>query len=170
MSEESPVPPVQAQQRRMPGIVEPPPRTECSCADCVQCCKTRPGPLAPGDLERIRAHQPHLPTKEFLEQFRSSDGAVVQFKDADGVVRQRRLRTIVPAYNRHRRRCVFLGDDDRCTIHAVKPTGCAIFDVHMDKGTADARSYWLVMQQQDAAYQESRRQLKVSDLKPVTIR
>lgn len=33
---------------------EPPfPRTVCACHDCVQCCKKQPGPLAPGDFERI---------------------------------------------------------------------------------------------------------------------
>lgn len=139
-----------------------PPRTECACTACTQCCKEQPGPLAPGDLEKIRAHLPHLTTEQFLAQFRSSDGALIQLK-VDGKVVQRRQRTIVPLYNRHRRACVFLGADDKCTIHAVKPAGCAIFDTHMDKGSAEARSYWLVMQQADAEYQETRRSLKVSD-------
>lgn len=169
MSEEQKPSAVMPEPPRMPSIIEAPPRTECSCAACVQCCKERPGPLAPGDLENIRAHQPHLTTAEFLAQFRSSEGALVQLRDDQGVVRQRRQRTIVPHYDRRRKRCVFLGDDDRCTIHAVKPAGCAIFDTHMNKGAADARSYWLLMQQSDAAYQEQRKQLKISDLKPVRL-
>lgn len=166
MSEQQQQPPA-PEEPRIGSIVERPPNTECACTACVQCCKTRPGPLAPGDLTRIRAFQPHLPTKEFLEQFRSSDGALVQLRDGQGIVRQRRQRTIVPHYDRRKKRCVFLGDDDRCTIHAVKPTGCAIFDMHMDKGAADARSFWLVMQQADTGYQQERQQLKVSDLPPV---
>lgn len=75
----------------------------------------------------------------------------------------RRQRTIVPLYNRHRRRCVFLGDDDKCGIHEVKPAGCSMFDTHMDAGKSHAISYWLVMQQSDAAYQELRRALKISE-------
>jgi len=141
---------------------ETPPRTECDCTACTQCCKEQPGPLAPGDLEKIRAHLPHLTNDQFLGLFRSSDGALVQLRGADGVVVQRRQRTIVPLYHRHRKACVFL-DNDKCSIHAVKPAGCAIFDTHMDKGSAEARSYWLVMQQADDDYQEQRRQLKVSD-------
>lgn len=147
------------QKQRVAPIIEAPPRTECSCAACVQCCKEQPGPLAPGDYERIRDHL-QLDDKAARDLFRSSEGALVELKETG---HQHRRRTIVPVYNRHRRRCTFLGDDDRCTIHAVKPAGCAIFDTHMDQGSSQARSYWLVVQQGDLAYQELRRQLKVAD-------
>jgi len=139
-------------------IIEAPKRTECACATCVQCCKDQPGALAPGDYERIRDHL-RLTDAEARELFRSSEGAVVQTAD----LHQRRQRTIVPLYNRHRRRCVFLSDDDKCGIHEVKPAGCAMFDTHMDAGKSHAISYWLIMQQADAAYQERRRELKISD-------
>jgi hypothetical protein len=33
-----------------------------------------------------------------------------------------------------------LTTDDRCSIHAPAPFGCAFFDVHMATGEADARS------------------------------
>lgn len=143
---------------RQAPIIQAPTRTECACSACVQCCKDQPGSLAPGDFERIRDHL-RLTDVEARELFRSSDGAVVQTTD----LHQRRLRTIVPLYHRHRRRCVFLGDDDKCGIHEVKPAGCSMFDTHMDAGKSHAISYWLVMQQSDAAYQERRRELKISD-------
>lgn len=75
----------------------------------------------------------------------------------------RRQRTIVPFYNRHKKRCVFLGLDDKCNIHPVKPMGCAALDTHMDQGKAHAISYWLVMHQSDEGYQALRRELKISD-------
>lgn len=146
---------------RPPPIIEAPQRTECACAACVQCCKEQPGPLAPGDYERIRDRM-QVDDAGARALFRSSEGALVQLR-VDGAVVQRRQRTIVPLYDRRHRRCVFLGADDRCAIHEVKPAGCAIFDTHMDKGAAEARSYWLLMQQSDPGYQELRKQLKVAD-------
>jgi len=143
------------------GIVIGGPRpTECSCAECVKCCKDQPGALGPGDFERIRAYLPHLTNAEFVEKFRSSDGALVHDSETN---RTFRVRTIVPLYDRRKKRCVFLGDDDRCTIHSVKPIGCGLFDTHMDHGTAIARTLWVVKEQQDESYQELRRTLKVTD-------
>lgn len=141
-------------------VLGAPSPTECACKTCVQCCKEQPGALIPGDFEKIRAYLPHVPTSEFIEMFRSSDGALV---GDSGTGRQFRVRTIVPLYDRRKKRCVFLGDDDRCTIHAVKPAGCALFDTHMGTPLAAMRSAWVVRQQQDEDYQALRKTLKVTD-------
>jgi hypothetical protein len=50
-----------------------------------------------------------------------------------------RIPTLVPA-RRSNRACIFLTDDNRCSIHAVSPCGCAFFDSHMSKAQADRRS------------------------------
>jgi Fe-S-cluster containining protein len=140
------------------GIVLGGPRpTECSCAECVKCCKDQPGALGPGDYERIREK---LAQPDVSHLFRSSDGALVHDSDTK---RTFRVRTIVPLYDRRAKRCVFLGADDRCTIHEVKPMGCGLFDTHMDNATAMARTLWVVKEQQDEKYQELRRTLKVTD-------
>ena len=100
------------------GIVIGGPRpTECACSECVKCCKEQPGALGPGDYERIREK---LAQWDVSHLFRSSDGALVHDSETN---RTFRVRTIVPLYDRRKKRCVFLGDDDRCTIHSVKPMG-----------------------------------------------
>lgn len=147
--------------RRQAPIIEAPPRTECACATCTQCCKDQPGSLAPGDFEAIREHL-QLTDDAIRAAFRSSEGALVQLQ-VDGRTVIRRQRTIVPLYVRREKRCIFLDHQDRCKVHAVKPAGCAMFDTHMDKGAADARSYWLLMQQSDEGYQALRRTLKISE-------
>ena len=143
----------------MTTIIQPPPRTECTCKDCVDCCKEQPGALGPRDYRRIQQHL-QLEDKAMAEKFRSSDGALVQDSATN---RTFRVRTIVPLYDRRAKRCVFLGADDRCTIHAVKPAGCAMFDTHQKQPEAIARSLWLVREQQDVEYQQLRQTLKVSD-------
>src|SRR5262245_58062180 len=119
-------------------------RTTCACADCVSCCRDQPGSLAAGDLGRIAA---------FLKQsirvtsvkFWAGRGALV----ANSLTGQRaRIGTITPKLVRGR--CVFLGADDRCTIHEVAPAGCALFDTHMSAETARPRSLWLMRGQATA--------------------
>jgi hypothetical protein len=54
---------------------------------------------------------------------------------------------------------VFLTADDRCSIHAVAPFGCAYFDTHMSYARAHPRSLWLVYSTSHAGYQALRNQL-----------
>jgi len=127
-------------------------RTVCACADCVQCCKRQPGPLAAGEFERIQEHLGASP-EQMAKLFCASPGALI--KTASGETR--RVGTITP--QRRKGRCVFLDEADRCTIHAVAPFGCAYFDTHMSSTTAHPRSVWLVKSQLDPAYQALRNQL-----------
>ena len=132
-------------------------RTVCACADCTACCKRQPGPLAPGDFERIVDHlakaqnvTPEVALEQAKTQFCASPGALVQRVSGQVV----RVGTITPQMKKGR--CVFLDENDRCSIHAVAPFGCAYFDTHMNRAQAMERSVWLVHQQATTEYQQLR--------------
>jgi len=127
------------------------PRTTCACVKCVQCCKRQPGPLVPGDLERIAEFRGET-LDEAKKNFWASPGALV--KDMMGTVG--RVGTITPKYDRRKKRCVFLDDNDRCTIHPVAPAGCGLFDVHMPVAEAHERSLWVIRQQMTPEYKALR--------------
>lgn len=107
-------------------------RTVCACPACVAYCTSRPGYLIPSDLDRI----------PWLDRLRASKGALVGTRDG----RRWRIGTITPAMDGGR--CVFLDAEDRCTIHAQAPFGCAYFDAHMTPAAADQRSAWGLRQVQ----------------------
>jgi Fe-S-cluster containining protein len=130
-------------------------RTTCACADCVACCKRQPGPLAPGDFERIAAHLGETP-EQAKAHFCASPGALIKDKVTGQVAR---VGSIVPKTHRGSR-CVFLDDNDRCSIHPVAPFGCAYHDTHMSRATAMPRSLWWARAvAADPAYQQLRREL-----------
>ena len=83
-------------------------RTTCACSDCVGCCHRQPGPLAPGDLERIAAFRGES-VEEATKNFWASPGALVK----DGAGTTSRVGTITPKLDRRKKRCVFLDDNDR---------------------------------------------------------
>jgi len=132
-------------------------RTECGCADCVTCCTEQPGSLIPGDMERIATYL-NTTVDAIKTNFWSSDGALVMNRTT-GV--QFRVRTITPKLERHRG-CVFLGADNRCTIHPVAPAGCSYFDTHMSPHEGQKRGVEVVRHQQDHDYQALRRTLDVA--------
>jgi Fe-S-cluster containining protein len=125
----------------------------CSCPDCVECCHDQPGSCAPGDLERIAAYL-QLPVRVAALKFWASPGAqVLNTRTGERF----RIGTITPRILRGR--CVFLDEAERCTIHAVAPAGCALFDTHMSAMDGQQRGAWLAHAQQDPAYQSLRRTL-----------
>jgi Fe-S-cluster containining protein len=127
-------------------------RTTCACAECRACCKRQPGPLIPGDFERIAEHLGET-RDEAKKHFWASPGAVVH--DRTGI---RRIGTITPRMQDGR--CVFLDENDNCRIHAVAPFGCAYFDTHMDYNTAFPRSLFAVREQEnDSEYRTLRSEL-----------
>jgi Fe-S-cluster containining protein len=132
-------------------MTEPFARTECACSECVNCCKRQPGPLVPGDFERIQKHL-GATDDEMREKFWASPGALVK----NALEQVSRIGTITPRYDRRKKRCVFLDENDRCKIHEVAPFGCAYFDVHQNRETAMERSVYAVRQQKDADYQRLR--------------
>lgn len=133
-------------------------RTTCACADCVSCCRKQPGALAPGDLERIAQHL-GKPLDEVKPLFWASPGPLVG-NLATG--RKWRIGSITPRYVVDQKRCIFLDNQDRCSIHAVAPAGCSIFDVHMTAEEARPRSTWLAREQMREDYQRLRSTLDLA--------
>lgn len=135
-------------------MTEPFTRTTCACAECVKCCKRQPGPLAPGDFERIQEHL-GATADEMRKLFWASPGALVKNLATGETAR---VGTITPRFRRGR--CVFLDDNDRCKIHAVSPFGCAYFDTHQGYAEGMRRSVWLAQEQAgDPTYQQLRNKL-----------
>lgn len=112
----------------------------CDCTQCVLACKSMPGYLVPGDIERIAEFMGVDPDNEdFLaDNFRASEGPLL-LEAATG--KTYRIPTIVPAQYDDNGRCVFLAEGDRCMIHQVSPYGCSRFRVcdHPSR-EADVRS------------------------------
>lgn len=123
-------------------------RTKCACDTCRVGCKTMPGALIPGDLERIAEHTGHADDDAWiLEHFRLSDGAIVA-KRVNGKLVQWNVPSIVPA-SKPDGSCVFLDENERCTIHEVSPFGCAYHDTHMEFEEANKRTEYCVRSQMD---------------------
>ena len=128
-------------------------RTTCACPDCQACCTSQPGSLAAGELETIAAYLGKR-VADVLSYFWASPGALLGNSRTGETFR---VGTITPRLRRGR--CVFLDDANRCTIHAVAPYGCRMFDTHMQADEAQPRSLWLVRTQATPAYQSLRRTL-----------
>lgn len=50
-------------------------------------------------------------------------------------------------------RCAFLTSDERCSIHAVAPFGCRMFDAHMGPDVSEPRSAWAIRDHLRPEYQ-----------------
>mgnify|MGYP001560074791 CR=1 FL=1 len=123
-------------------------RTVCACPRDVENCtavgerKGARGPLIPSDVARIaeallkdgRITRP----VEVFQWLRRSAGAILRVRDTGESIR---VGTISPK-RLPNGRCVFLGLDDRCTIHAVAPFGCSMFDEHQSEAEWQRRSIW----------------------------
>lgn len=113
------------------------PRTECSCEACQIGCRTLPGMLGVGDLERIADHVAPSDLGCWIdEHFVASEGAKVGRYNDHGSIDVFQIPTITPAQepNGH---CTFY-KHGRCSIHAVSPLGCSHVDPHMSKEQGDA--------------------------------
>lgn len=110
-------------------------RTKCACPDCTINCKFIPGYLVPADVERIARHLGYTNAGEFaFDNLLASPGATVM---SEGRVFQ--IPTLVPQ-RKEDGSCKFLDAEGRCSIHAVSPYGCAMFDAHQSSVEADRRS------------------------------
>jgi hypothetical protein len=110
-------------------------RTECSCRDCQAFCHSLPGFLIPSDLETIAAVLGYDDLVLFaMENLLASIGATVLMGD-----RLTQIPTLVPQ-RKPAGGCKFFDDENRCTIHAVSPFGCAFFQSNMNRREADHRS------------------------------
>jgi Fe-S-cluster containining protein len=136
-------------------------RTTCACDQCTRCCKRQPGALAAGDLDRIvsfvaqrQAVTLEVAFERVKAQLWASPGALVMDTETGQL---RRIGSITPQMRRGR--CVFLDQNDRCSIHPVAPFGCSHFDTHMPHSTAHPRSVWLALSTEDPAYKHLRKEL-----------
>src|SRR5262245_19257349 len=110
-------------------------RTVCACRVCVANCRFVPGSLIPADLNRIAEYLNESNLTRFaVDNLLASPGAIIYTRS--GLVR---IRTLVPA-RRADGPCRFLTAEDRCSIHAVSPYSCAMFDCKQSKEEADALS------------------------------
>lgn len=120
-------------------------RTECSCEACATGCRTMPGTLALGDLERIaEATGGDAQSPDWLGQhFEASGGGckIARINKQAGTIELIEIDTIVPALIEENgsERCVFLTPEGKCGIHEVSPFGCAYLDSHQDAEEADER-------------------------------
>ncbi len=111
-------------------------RTECACVECTMNCRFVPGYLVPADVERISRHLGYNNVFKFaLENLAASPGATVMSAE-DGRIFQ--IPTLVPQ-RKPDGSCKFL-QNNSCTIHAVSPYGCALFDAHQSSAEANRRS------------------------------
>lgn len=108
-------------------------RTTCACSKCVVACEHMPGMLAPGDLELLCPLDlsPEDSDAWLREHFEASPGALVMHGS-----QMMRIHTIVPKLAPGG--CVFL-KEQRCTVHAKAPFGCAFLDMHMAEGPGNQR-------------------------------
>lgn len=127
-------------------MIHPFERTVCSCADCIECCKRKPGPLVLSDIHALR--DAGISVEHTL--VRSPGGIYL------GPHGPFRVETITP--RRVNGRCVFLSAD-RCVIHDIAPFGCAYFDTHMGRDEANARSIYMAGLQMAPEYHREREAL-----------
>lgn len=108
-----------------------------------------PGALIPSDLPIIQHHVGDLSGDFVLNHFSASEGPLVIQRAMNGEQTPLRVPTLVPA-QREDGRCVFLTDDDKCSIHKVAPFGCAYHDTHASEAESYPRSYHAVREQWQA--------------------
>jgi Fe-S-cluster containining protein len=139
-------------------------RTRCACAQCVACCKRQPGALIPRDIPRIADHiaktqncDPEIALSRLKAQIWASPGSLVKNTTTG---RTERIGTVTPRWDRRRKCCVFLTDDNKCSIHEVAPFGCAYYDTHMVAW--HERSIWAVQQHMNPDYQQFRNELPMA--------
>jgi hypothetical protein len=106
-----------------------------------------PGFLIPADLDRMISSGV-APLVWAETNLLASPGALA-VKDG----KQFRIKTLVPAVKRDGS-CIHL-IDDRCTIHAVAPFGCAFFDCGPERGNISVQGLIQVMEawREDSIYQ-----------------
>jgi Fe-S-cluster containining protein len=91
--------------------------------------------LIPADLHRIAEYLNESDLTRFaFDNLLASPGAIIYTRG--GLIR---IRTLVPARSADGA-CRFLTAEDRCSVHAVSPYSCAMFDHTQSREEADALS------------------------------
>lgn len=98
-----------------------------TCHKCVGACSHKPGQFLPGEAERVAEHlgislEELFRTKLGVDWWEADEKFPLTFVLAPAVVGSEPGQE----YDANPRgRCVFLSDEDQCTIHPVKPHECA---------------------------------------------
>lgn len=133
--------------------------SSCRCDKCVGTCCSEPGMLAPGDLSRIAAYVGAEPGGQFmLRNFEAAEprpctavGSEHTPPEVCGTVPY--VRPAIHKSGIRKGRCVFLTDDDRCSVHPVRPFGCAVCNA-CEGGNAVATDDCLAAIANDLVYLE----------------
>ncbi len=86
-----------------------PEATPCVAHGCSKCCYELEAPLTEADAARLEAHGHDRPDFAVVD-----DEGVLQLQKKNG-------------------RCVFLGEDGFCTVHAYRPEGCRLYPLVWDR-------------------------------------
>lgn len=119
---------------RLPNARESYERTICSCSECVEYCKHRPGSLVPSDIKRIEEHlgEPIAGSTKFQLSLQTM---VIMNGELTAIP------TIIPQ-TKEDGSCIFLDDETgKCKIHEVSPYGCSHFDAHISDAEGHKRSH-----------------------------
>ncbi len=105
------------------------------CTGCGNCCKDPLLPLTDTDIRRIVAH-----TRDAArDMIRWVDRWGIDMDDEpEAFVILRQGRRVMTLKHEHGK-CRYLGDDDRCTIYAERPTGCRMFPFDATFGKRDGK-------------------------------
>lgn len=109
-------------------------KESCTCKHCVGACTNHPGWMTPGQVERM-AEFLKLTPQELFDQYLVADTYYDRFDGSTLVLRPAQAHdtpgTAIQGW-KHPGRCTFLGDDNRCKVHQVKPKECADY-LHTNK-------------------------------------
>ena len=112
-------------------------RTICDCQACVEHCRTKPGSLAPQDIDAIAAHL-GITREECIEEHLTAGRGMIVAKGQELF----RIPTVVPTRG-FDGACHWL-KDGRCSIHEVSPYGCRFYDDHQAPHESDRRTLYLI--------------------------
>lgn len=112
-------------------------RSTCACGSCRLYCKVMPGALIISDLERMIPKDAD-PLAWAEENLLASPGALVANSKTG---QQTRVPTLVPA-TKENGHCIYLTDDEQCSIHTNSPFYCCMFSCF----TSDKKAHNLSVQ------------------------
>lgn len=107
----------------------------CNCNECISACHNDPGRLVPEDMKNLSALL-KVPEEDLLKEFLvkvpvSCNGHLI-YAPAPAKKKGRRFiaepGTIAPDYYAAEKgRCIFLDDNDQCSVYEAKPFECSAY-------------------------------------------
>ena len=107
----------------------------CSCRECVSACRTDPGRLVPDDvgkLSRLLGISPRDFENDYSVRVPAVSNGHTAYALAPAKRKGRRFvaepgSTVSDSYAEEKGQCIFLDDNDRCSVHAAKPFECGAY-------------------------------------------